>query len=121
MDPVNEPRWWRGQHVFVRGRRWRIEEDSPFTDCRALRLTAADVQGPFHGRTLLLPFDRPRAIDESIGGFDMLPPRRWLRTLREKAMAVQPFGGLSAASTCGIDLLPYQLEPALAMLRHGCP
>jgi superfamily II DNA or RNA helicase len=121
MDPVNERRWCRGQHVFLRGRRWRIEEDTPFGDCQALRLTAADLKGPFHGRTFLLPFDRPRAIAESINGLDILPPRRWLRTLREKATAVRPCGGLSAASTCSIDLLPYQLEPALAMLRHGCP
>ena len=32
---------------------------------------------------------------------------------------MQPIGGLQAAIATGIDLLPYQLEPALAMVRHG--
>src|SRR5688572_2312100 len=36
-----------------------------------------------------------------------------LRTL------LAPFGGLRTAAISGIDLLPYQLEPALAVLRHG--
>jgi superfamily II DNA or RNA helicase len=34
-------------------------------------------------------------------------------------MDVKPFGSLTSAVTSRIDLLPYQLEPALAMLRHG--
>ena len=51
----------------------------------------------------------------------MLRPRHWLRTVREKAMDVRPFGSLSGAVTSRMDLLPYQLEPALAMLRQGWP
>ena len=34
-------------------------------------------------------------------------------------MDVRPFGGLTGLVTSRLDLLPYQLEPALAMLRHG--
>jgi len=33
--------------------------------------------------------------------------------------AAEPFGGLSTAATADIQLLPFQLEPALAMLRHA--
>ena len=36
------------------------------------------------------------------------------------ALDARPFGGLNAVAASGIDLLPYQLEPALAMLRDGC-
>jgi superfamily II DNA or RNA helicase len=45
-------------------------------------------------------------------------PRRWLRTLFTTAAHINPFGGLSAAAPGAITFLPYQLEPALALLRH---
>ena len=32
----------------------------------------------------------------------------------------RPFGGVGAAAAARIDLLPFQFEPALAVLRHGC-
>jgi superfamily II DNA or RNA helicase len=49
----------------------------------------------------------------------VIPPRRWLHELRARAIAVNPLGGLSSAAASTIRLLPYQLEPALAMLRFG--
>lgn len=36
------------------------------------------------------------------------------------ALDALPFGGLNSVALSSVDLLPYQLEPALAMLRHGC-
>lgn len=39
--------------------------------------------------------------------------------MRRTALDIHPFGGLRAAALSGIDLLPYQLEPALAVFRHG--
>jgi superfamily II DNA or RNA helicase len=49
----------------------------------------------------------------------VIPPRRWLHELRARATATNPLGGLSSAAGSSIRLLPYQLEPALAMLRYG--
>ena len=48
-----------------------------------------------------------------------MPPRRWLHELRAHAVAANPLGGLSSAAGTSITLFPYQLEPALAMLRFG--
>lgn len=48
-------------------------------------------------------------------------PRGWLHWLRRAAPEAQPAGGLSGAVTSTIALLPYQLEPALAMRRDGVP
>jgi superfamily II DNA or RNA helicase len=72
-------------------------------------------------RTFLLPFDRPCAHGVHETATEVLRPRQWLRRVAEKAMDVRPFGGLTSVATSRMDLLPYQLEPALAMLRHGCP
>src|SRR5262245_28009023 len=107
--------------VFVRGQRWRIAETVSYGDCSALRLTGADLANPFQDRTFLLPFDRPRRPQPgpTITTSRIVLPRRWLRSLMEKACDVRPLGGLAGAVTSSVDLLPYQLEPALAMRRHG--
>ena len=108
--------------VSVRGQRWRVEGSVSYSDCGALRLTGVDVDNRFQVRTFLLPFDRPRPLRPGPRSATraIMRPRRWLRALREKARDARPFGGLSSAVTSTVDLLPYQLEPALAMRRHGC-
>ena len=42
-----------------------------------------------------------------------------MRHMYRLAIEARPFGGLSAAAECDISFLPYQLEPALAMLCDG--
>ena len=42
-------------------------------------------------------------------------PRRWVHGVQRLAADARPFGGLGAAAGSGIQLLPYQLEPALAI------
>jgi superfamily II DNA or RNA helicase len=108
-----------GAIVWLRGRRWSVAESTRYLDCWTLRLSPAALAGP--ARTFLLPFDRPYAVGGHRNTTEVVRPRQWLRTLREKAMDVRPFGGLTGAVTSSIDLLPYQLEPALAMRRHGYP
>jgi superfamily II DNA or RNA helicase len=121
VDDVNESRWSQGEVVMVRGQRWRVEETVSLSDCSTLRLTGVDLANPFQVRTFLLPFDRPRRIEpgRSVPTRTIMRPRRWLRALQERARDVRPFGGLSSAVTSKVDLLPYQLEPALAMRRYG--
>ena len=114
----NETPWAPGDRVLLRGRRWRVEESTRFSDCRSLRLTTDSFPGS--ARTFLLPFDRPRSLDASTGTVKVMRPAQWLRAFRQASLDVRPFGSLSGAIASGIDLLPYQLEPALAMLRHGC-
>ncbi|MBA3888222.1 MAG: hypothetical protein H0X67_21235, partial [Acidobacteria bacterium] len=44
--------------------------------------------------------------------------RRWAHEVRAVVLSSYPYGGLQFCPP-GIRLLPYQLEPALAILRHG--
>jgi len=46
-------------------------------------------------------------------------PRRWLHELDRERLRLHPFGGLQAAASAPVRLLPYQLEPAIAVLRDG--
>ncbi len=117
MVGADEP-WRPGDRVFVRGQRWTLLERTPFAECEALRLQPRDAATRQPQQTLLTPFDRPQRIRRS-QAIAVLRPRRWLHVLREMASQTQPVGGLQAAATGAIDLLPYQLEPALAMIRGG--
>jgi len=83
----------------------------------ALRLAGigADAGG---GVTILTPFDRPVSLDRP-PSVSVVRPRRWLHDLDRALADVHPFGSLAAVARTAIRLLPYQLEPALAVLRHG--
>ncbi len=117
MRQAHPDRWPAGSDVFVRGRQWTVVSDSDVGDCRALRVTGSTGLHPATARTLLLPFDRPRRFDTS--SVRVVRSRRWLRFVRRSAVDARPFGGLFPGAAGTIDILPYQLEPALAMLREG--
>lgn len=104
----------------VRGRRWTLIDQTRFPDCAALRLESAGPSARGIRRTLLVPFDRPRRIEHTSEPV-VVRPRRWLHIVRRQSALAFPSGGLRAAAAGKVDLLPYQLEPALAMLRHGVP
>ena len=102
--------------VRVRRRRWRIVEARAFDDCTLVTLRG--VEPPDFGveRHVLSPFDfvspvARRTDSRSVGR------RLWRRACRAALAADTPPGALRAAAACRIDLLPYQLEPALALVR----
>lgn len=111
--------WRAGDRVILRGERWTILERASYADCETIRLARAEARsGTVQTRTFVLPFDRPRRR-ETVRSFRVVRPRRVLHHLRQAGSRVHPYGGLSTAAGSAIDLLPYQLAPALAMLRHG--
>jgi superfamily II DNA or RNA helicase len=112
-EPAAAP-WRTGDRVTVRGAAWTVVRRTPFADCEGLRLASAE-----HGsRTLLLPFDRPRAAPAA--ALRVVRVRTFMHRMRDLLTETHPYGGLRFCPA-GIRLLPYQLEPAIAMLRDGCP
>jgi superfamily II DNA or RNA helicase len=114
---VNPSRWQQGARVRVRGRRWRVDAVTIGSECTALRLMELE-SAPARVLTLLAPFDRPIALERSTKP-RRVNPRRWLHELDRAVVGVRSFGALAATARSSVRLLPYQLEPALAMLRHG--
>ncbi len=104
-----------GNRVIVRGRRWTVASVSRSVDCTAVRLREI---GRDRAQTLLTPFDRPRTIDGDPRP-RVVGRRRWLHELDRAVLRLHPFGSFRAAAQAPIRLLPYQLEPALAVLRNG--
>ena len=105
-----------GALVEARGGRWRVVEVVDHGACRSCRLVGAAASNLGVRRTLLSPFDRLQPAERQAR------PRpvgrhRWMLGLRA---LLSDDGGpdhLRDAASARIDLLDYQLEPALASAR----
>ena len=106
--------WQIGDHLRVRGQRWTLRDLTAWPACTELRLSSPR-QSSF---SVLAPFDRPTAGVEPLGT-RTVHARRCLHVLRRAAASTAPFGGALAASRATVNLLAHQLEPMLAMVRHG--
>jgi superfamily II DNA or RNA helicase len=107
--------WTPGQRLVTRGQAWTLLHAEQGVDCTGLRLTSeldANI------RTLLSPFDRfhPSAVSPKPA---VVRIRRWIHFVRRLAACSQPAGALKAAAGANMRLLPFQLEPALAVVRYG--
>jgi superfamily II DNA or RNA helicase len=99
-----------GTPIWIRQRRWTVERAR--LDRGVIRL---DVAHGARRLTFLSPFDRPATVDDA--------PRP-MRVRRQRALArlawalgaSHPFDMPIAAIDARVDLLPYQLEPTLALL-----
>jgi superfamily II DNA or RNA helicase len=107
-----------GARVRVRGDEWILSIRTPHTDCEAVRLEGCAASNGGVTRTLLLPFDRLLPATTS-SRLRIVGRRAWLHHVSRALSAAQPFGAIGAAAGADIRLMPFQLEPALAMLRHA--
>ena len=108
-----------GAVVRVRRYRWRVDGCQPFDACRLIALTGLEAGRQGAPRKVLSPFDevdpvrrRQRARRVSV--------RRWRALARALVSDQGPAAILRTAAGARIDLLPHQLEPALAVLRGDC-
>jgi superfamily II DNA or RNA helicase len=113
---VPQPPFTAGDVVTVRGNRWNVEEIVGFPDCTLLRLAASRPNGERIECRLLHPFDRP-VRHKLPPRIRKVSPRRWMHALRSALADSRTFGQLRAAASASIDVLPFQLEPALAVVR----
>ena len=107
-----------GGIVKARGRRWKVLRIVAGMDCSIVDLQPVEPNGHAGRATLLAPFDRivPEASStrpRTVGA------RRWKYGLRAMIAAAAPADGLQPAAWARIALHPYQLEPALAVVRDG--
>jgi SNF2 family DNA or RNA helicase len=104
------------QYVRARGARWRVLDILAYEGCQLI--TLAGVSPPYIGvkRRLLAPFDAIDPIDRRVRP-RVVRAERWRNACRHLIAGNRPPDGLEAALQARIDLLPHQLEPALAILR----
>jgi SNF2 family DNA or RNA helicase len=104
------------QYVRVRGARWRIADIRTFDDCQLV--TLAGLTPPYAGveRHVLTPFDTIDLLDRATRP-RFVRQRVWRRACRRLLATNRPPDALQSAVHARIDLLPHQLEPALAIVR----
>ena len=105
-----------GDLVRARGDCWRVAGLSAYVDCEALHLDGIDATNRGLRRTLLLPFDRPARLHRS-SHLRVVRRTAWYRAFRALARDHALHDSLQTAASARINLLAYQLEPALAVLR----
>lgn len=106
--------------VRVRRRRWRVTEVRAFDACELVTLRGVTPGDAGIERRVLSPFDRLEAA-EPCARPKRVGRTRWRRACRVLLAGDTPPGALRSAAASRIDLWPYQLEPALAIVRgFGC-
>jgi len=86
---------------------------------RSWRRDTLGIAGP-PTRVLLEPFDRPEPLAR-VAAPAVVTRRAWMVALLDALSGEQRCDLLSAPAAAAIDILPYQLEPAVAMTIRGVP
>ncbi len=112
-----------GDVVLVRGRSWILQSLTSHASCAELELepavTADGHAAPHEARVVLLtPFDRPAKLLPT-RTVRVVSRRAWVAALRNAILGQRDPGSLVAPAQAAINLLPHQLEPALAALCLG--
>jgi len=105
-----------GDRVRVRQHTWIVHDVDAYEHCRVLTLASAAAQGSVPLRQFIHPFDDVEGIERG-GGSRRVSIRSWRHLCRSTLLEDGPSWGLRTAIRARIDLMPYQLEPALALLR----
>ena len=105
-----------GDRITVRGERWVVEEATAFADATLLSLSSADSRTAPRRCRLLAPFDRPAAAERR-PTIQAVTRRRWMHHFRAEVSGLRAFGKLRTPQRAAIDILAFQLEPALALVR----
>ena len=100
-----------GDLVWIRQRRWRVERVR-----RSRNVVRLDVASRDARLTFLAPFDRPSSVPRS-ERFRRVRPQQAVARLAHLAATAYGTRSLASAIGANIDVLPYQLEPALAIVN----
>ncbi|HKT78945.1 MAG TPA: helicase-related protein [Vicinamibacterales bacterium] len=103
-----------GDAVKVRGRRWTVTEVRTHEACQTIELAGDALQIP--RRRFLSPFDMFEHVDASPAP-RLVSLRRWREICRKAVARDGSWAALKSAARARIDLFPYQLEPAIALVR----
>ena len=106
-----------GDVVRIRSARWRVAHQTPYEHAILIEVRGCDRENQGERARFLLPFEPVERLPVTQAP-RVVSPRRWRRTARAAIAASSPaYHGLDSAVSAAFDILPYQLEPALAVTR----
>lgn len=103
-----------GMPLEVRGERWTLSEVRHYDRCIVLTLDGAEPRNQARSLCVVDPFDRPHLMADH--ALHRRPRAAVIRAVLGAIASARTPSGLWAARTAAIDVLPYQLEPALAVI-----
>ncbi len=106
-----------GDRVRVRRQHWAIIAAERYHDCRMLTLSGIGTHNAGTERRVLVPFE-PIELLERPTRPQRVSWRRWRGVCRNAIARSGAAGTLRATARARIELMPHQLEPAMAIL-HG--
>src|SRR5436190_15565728 len=108
-----------GDAVRIRGERWRVSALSSFgTGVSMVDVDGCDATNHGYRARFLLPFDRIDRLGSRHNAPRVVTLARWRRAVRALlADAVPQWSSLRAAARAHLTILPFQLEPAIAITR----
>jgi len=107
-----------GDALWARGAAWLLRDVVEHPDCVALRLTPVAGAWPPEDVVLLHPADR---VSREPGGgrFVRVSRPAFWRSLARRIADLRPCDSLVTPARAAMDILPYQLEPAVAAVLRG--
>jgi superfamily II DNA or RNA helicase len=105
-----------GDLVFTRRQRWRVVSIRPYAACNVVALSGAGLMNAGRVAHVITPFDDVEAATKP-GAIRLVGARGWRRRCRWLLASQGPADRLQTAQHARIELLPHQLEPALAIVR----
>jgi superfamily II DNA or RNA helicase len=105
-----------GDRVRVRRQRWRVADVRSYDACRLLTLSGIGADNTGTERRIITPFDFVEPLERT-ARLRIVRLRRWRQRLRTLLAGDGAAGSLRSALRARMDLLPHQLEPALALVR----
>jgi superfamily II DNA or RNA helicase len=108
-----------GSTLRARGRAWHLCDVTEHDECVELHLRGGN--DPAGAATILVhPFDRVSLVPPC-GRPRVVRVRTWCRALAARVIGLRAYDRLVTPVAARFDLLPFQLEPAIAMALGGTP
>ncbi len=105
-----------GERVRVRRQRWQVTDVRSYEGCELVTLLGVGASNAGWVRRIVTPFENVERLDISTA-ISIVGGRRWWRACRELVVDDGTSGVLRSARSARMELMPHQLEPALAIVR----
>src|SRR5262245_2634032 len=104
--------------VLIRGQRWRVARFQPYASCGQLDVDGCDAGNRGSRQTFLLPFETVHRLPAQAVRPRVVSYAAWRRAASATLAAAAPgWSSLRSAARSDFNLIPFQLEPAIAMTR----
>jgi superfamily II DNA or RNA helicase len=109
-----------GDLVTVRDERWRVLRRVIYNAASVIEVVGCDASNHNSHSRFLLPYERMDRVQRETKP-RIVRLRRWNRVARHALTDAAPWTSLWSATRADLRVVPFQLEPALALIRgDGC-